>query len=220
MPGSRVWVSTFHSLGARLLRQYADRLGLDRNFTIYDQDDRNRLVKDALEARRHRQRPLHARSAIGGGDQQGEEPAADAGAVRASEPSDFFTQTVAKVYPVYEKRLRDANAMDFDDLLYWPALALKHDEELRAELDARFRFVLIDEYQDTNYAQYAIARGLSRRLPEPVRRRRSRPIDLQVARLGHPEHPRLRARLPRRPRHHAGPELPQHEGDPARGRAR
>src|SRR3954447_24372042 len=57
--------------------------------------------------------------------------------------------------------MRDANALDFDDLLYWPALALKHDPELRAELDARFRFVLIDEYQDTNQAQYAIARGLS-----------------------------------------------------------
>src|SRR5439155_15050064 len=61
----------------------------------------------------------------------------------------------------YEKKLRDANALDFDDLLLWPALALKHDPEFRAELDARFRHVLIDEYQDTNQAQYAIARGLS-----------------------------------------------------------
>ncbi len=68
---------------------------------------------------------------------------------------------MARVYPIYEKRLRNANALDFDDLLYWPALALRHDAELRAELDARFRFVLIDEYQDTNHAQYAIARGLS-----------------------------------------------------------
>jgi DNA helicase-2/ATP-dependent DNA helicase PcrA len=79
----------------------------------------------------------------------------------ASQAGDFFTQTVARVYPVYEKKLRDANALDFDDLLLWPALALKNDPELRSELDARFRFVLIDEYQDTNQAQYAIARGLS-----------------------------------------------------------
>src|SRR5208282_67893 len=79
----------------------------------------------------------------------------------AERASDFFSQTVARVYPVYEKKLRDANALDFDDLLLWPALALKNDSELRAELDARFRFVLIDEYQDTNMAQYAIARGLS-----------------------------------------------------------
>src|SRR5262249_3463093 len=74
---------------------------------------------------------------------------------------DFFSQTVARVYLIYDKKLRDANAVDFDDLLLWPALALKHDPELRSELDARFRFVLIDEYQDTNMAQYAIARGLT-----------------------------------------------------------
>jgi DNA helicase II / ATP-dependent DNA helicase PcrA len=79
----------------------------------------------------------------------------------AERARDFFEKTIAGIYPIYEKRLRDANALDFDDLLYWPALAMKHDSELRAELDARFRFVLIDEYQDTNQAQYAIARGLS-----------------------------------------------------------
>src|SRR6266436_6763173 len=79
----------------------------------------------------------------------------------AERAQDFFSQTVARVYPVYEKKLRDANALDFDDLLLWPALALKHDAELREELDSRFRFVLIDEYQDTNMAQYAIARGLA-----------------------------------------------------------
>ena len=67
---------------------------------------------------------------------------------------------MAQVYPLYEKQLRAANAMDFDDLLYLPALALKDNEELRTELDARFRYVLIDEYQDTNSAQYEIAKLL------------------------------------------------------------
>jgi DNA helicase-2/ATP-dependent DNA helicase PcrA len=159
VPNSRVWVSTFHSLGARLLRQYADRLGLDRNFTIYDQNDRNRLVKaalDAAEVDNVRFTPERIQAAISKAKNQLLGP--EAYAARAG---DFFSQTVARVYPVYEKRLRDANALDFDDLLLWPALALKHDLELRAELDARFRFVLIDEYQDTNTAQYAIARGLS-----------------------------------------------------------
>ena len=159
VPGSRVWVSTFHSLGARLLRQYADRVGLDRNFTIYDQADRARVVKIALED--------------AGLDQSRFTPETLAGAISkaknqllsperyASQANDFYAQTVARVYPAYEKRLRDSSALDFDDLLYWPALALKNDPELRAELDARFRFVLIDEYQDTNKAQYQIARGLS-----------------------------------------------------------
>ncbi len=159
VPGSRLWISTFHSFGARLLRQYADRLELDRNFTIYDQSDRARIVKMALED--------------AGIDNARFSPETIAGAISkaknqllgperyAERAGDFYEKTVAGIYPIYEKRLRDANALDFDDLLYWPALALKHDSELRAELDARFRFVLIDEYQDTNQAQYAIVRGLS-----------------------------------------------------------
>ena len=159
VPGNRVIVSTFHALGARLLRQYADRLGFDRNFTIYDMDDRNKLVKDALEA--------------SGIDNVKFSPERIGGAISKAKnqlvtppqyektATDFFTQTVAKVYHGYEKRLRAANAMDFDDLLYLPAMALRHNEELRAELDARFRYVLIDEYQDTNSAQYEIARRLS-----------------------------------------------------------
>jgi DNA helicase-2/ATP-dependent DNA helicase PcrA len=159
VPASRVWVSTFHSLGARLMRQYAERLGLDRNFTIYDQGDRNRLVKLALEEAgidNVRFAPERIQAAISKAKNQ------LLGPERYGERAgDFFMQTVARVYPIYEKRLREANALDFDDLLLWPALALKHDAELRAELDSRFRFVLIDEYQDTNMAQYAIARGLS-----------------------------------------------------------
>jgi DNA helicase-2/ATP-dependent DNA helicase PcrA len=159
VPGSRVWMSTFHSLGARLLRQYADRVGLDRNFTIYDMADRGKLVKIALEDAgidNARFTPDTIGSAISKAKNQLLSPERYAG-----QANDFFAQTVARVYPAYEKRLRDANALDFDDLLYWPALALRHDSELRAELDARFRYVLIDEYQDTNQAQYAIARGLS-----------------------------------------------------------
>jgi DNA helicase-2/ATP-dependent DNA helicase PcrA len=159
VPGNKVWVSTFHSLGARLLRQYGDRLGYDRNFTIYDMDDRTKLIKDAVEA--------------SGVDNVKFSPERIGGAISKAKnalvtpdqyertATDFFSQTVAKVYPLYEKRLRHANAMDFDDLLYLPARALKSNEELRAHLDARFRYVLIDEYQDTNSAQYEIAKRLS-----------------------------------------------------------
>lgn len=159
IPGNRVWVSTFHSLGARLLRQYGHRLGLDKNYTIYDVDDRNKLVKDALEAvgiDNVKFTPERLASAISKAKNQLLKPA---DFERAA--TDFFGQTVAKVYHGYEKRLRNANAMDFDDLLYLPALALRHNEELRAELDERFKYILIDEYQDTNLAQYEIAKRLS-----------------------------------------------------------
>lgn len=158
-PGSRVWISTFHAFGARLLRQYAERVNLDRNFTIYDQGDRNRLVKEALDAANIdnvRYTPERVESAISKAKNQLITPER-----YASGANDFFTQTVAHVYPIYEKKLRAASALDFDDLLLLPALALKHDSELRAELDQRFRFVLVDEYQDTNLSQYAIAKQLS-----------------------------------------------------------
>jgi DNA helicase-2/ATP-dependent DNA helicase PcrA len=159
VPGSRVWISTFHSLGARLLRQYADRLQIDRHFTIYDQNDRARIAKMALEdagMANARISPDSIAAAISKAKNQLLGPDR-----YAKQARDFYEKTVAEVYPLYEKRLREANAFDFDDLLYWPALMLKHDQELRAELDARFRFVLIDEYQDTNHAQYALARALS-----------------------------------------------------------
>lgn len=159
LPDARMWISTFHSLGVRLLRQYADRLGLDRNFTIYDQADRVRVVKAALDSATidvTRFTPETIQGAISKAKNQLLLPPQ-----YAAKANDYFSQVVAQVYPVYEKKMRDANAVDFDDLLLWPALALKNDEELRAELDARFRYVLVDEYQDTNKAQYEIARGLT-----------------------------------------------------------
>ena len=159
VPGNKVWVSTFHSLGARLLRQYGERLGFDRNFTIYDMDDRNKIVKSALEATGI-DNVKFSPERIGGAISKAKNALTTPPQYERT-ATDFFTQTVAKVYPLYEKRLRSANAMDFDDLLYLPALALKTNEELRRDLDARFQYVLIDEYQDTNSAQYQIAKGLS-----------------------------------------------------------
>jgi DNA helicase-2/ATP-dependent DNA helicase PcrA len=159
LPGQRIMICTFHSLGVRLLRQYGERFGLDRNFTIYDQKDRLGMVKEALHAVQidsTRFTPDTIQGAISRAKNHLLMPDR-----YAQQANDYFTQVVAQVYPAYERKMRAANAVDFDDLLLWPALALKNDPELRAELDARFRQVLIDEYQDTNQAQYAVARGLS-----------------------------------------------------------
>jgi DNA helicase-2/ATP-dependent DNA helicase PcrA len=159
VPNSRVWVSTFHSLGARLLRLYAERVNLGKNFTIYDEQDRAKVAKQALEAigmDNVRFTPDRIAGAISKAKNQLLTPQQ-----YEQRASDYLSQTVARVYYEYEKRLRAQNALDFDDLLLIPALALKHDEELRSELDNRFRFVLIDEYQDTNQAQYEMARRLS-----------------------------------------------------------
>ena len=106
---------------------YADQLDLDRNFTIYDQSDRVKIVKSALEAANIdnvRFTPETIQAAISKAKNQLLTPES-----YAAKATDFFTQTVAHVYPVYEKKMRDANALDFDDLLLWPALALKNDAE-------------------------------------------------------------------------------------------
>src|SRR6185437_4860430 len=158
-PGNSVWICTFHSLGARLLRQYADRLNFDKNFTIYDTDDRARLVREAMAALDLPEKkftPEQLASAISKAKNKLLTP----GEYERS-ANNYFEQVAAQVYLGYEKRLRAANGMDFDDLLYLPAMALKTNAELRRDLDAKFRHVLIDEYQDTNLAQYSIARQLS-----------------------------------------------------------
>lgn len=158
-PRSRVWISTFHSFGVRILRDYAPVLELDRNFTIYDMKDRGQLIKFALAEANvdsHRFTPERIGAAISRAKNVLEGPVEF-----AQKAGDFFEQVVAKVYPVYQQKLRDANALDFDDLLFWLAYLLKQYPDVRAELDSRFRYVMIDEYQDTNKAQYEIARHLS-----------------------------------------------------------
>ncbi len=159
VPGNKVWVSTFHSLGARLLRQYAEQFGIDRNFTIYDMDDRNRLLKSALEAANF-DSVKFSPERIGSEISKAKNTLIPPGQFE-KQATDFLGKTAAVVYRLYEKRLRAANAVDFDDLLYLPATKLRDNEELRRELDARFKYILIDEYQDTNLAQYQIARMLS-----------------------------------------------------------
>ncbi|HMP03931.1 MAG TPA: UvrD-helicase domain-containing protein [Gemmatales bacterium] len=159
VPKAKIRICTFHSLGAYLLRTHADQLGLDRNFTIYDQTDRLQVVRASLALAGIddvRFTPDRIQGAISRAKNQLLTPAEF-----AATADDFFAQTVARVYPIYEQQLRAAAALDFDDLLYHVALMLRSRPELRAELDERFRFVLVDEYQDTNFAQYVIARHLS-----------------------------------------------------------
>ena len=163
VPQSSVWISTFHSFGAKLLRLYSEAFGVQRDFTIYDQDDRNKLVREAMQAANldtARFGPERIGHAISMAKNQLLDP--DTYAQRATDP---FAQVVAPVYARYQKQLRAANAMDFDDLLYLPARGLQQNQQLRGELDQRFRFVMIDEYQDTNFAQYQIARLLNQSYP-------------------------------------------------------
>jgi DNA helicase-2/ATP-dependent DNA helicase PcrA len=153
--GSRaraMWVMTFHSACARMLRSDAQRLGYTRGFTIYDEQDSLRLVKaciEELDVDPKRFAPRGIRRQIS----DAKNALLDAEAYRLK-VSSFFEQTAADVYELYEKRLHAANAMDFDDLLFRCVNLFELFEEVRDRYRRAFRHVLVDEYQDTNRAQY------------------------------------------------------------------
>jgi DNA helicase II / ATP-dependent DNA helicase PcrA len=154
-----MWVGTFHSVGARLLRRHAGRLGWTPNFTIYDADGALRETKRALErlnlsAKRWNPQAVH--SAISGAKNRLVAPATYP--VPAGDP---FSRVVADVYRTYEAALRDQNAFDFDDLLVKPVELLREHEDILYLYRNRFRFVLVDEYQDTNHAQYVFLTQLT-----------------------------------------------------------
>ena len=147
-----MWVMTFHSACARILRAEAEKLGYTRGFTIYDEQDSLRLVKaciDELDIDPKRFAPRGIRRQIS----DAKNALLDAEAYRLK-VSTFFEQTAADVYDLYEKRLHAANAMDFDDLLFRAVNLFELYEEVRDRYRRSFRHVLVDEYQDTNRAQY------------------------------------------------------------------
>ena len=147
-----MWVMTFHAACARMLRAHADKLGYTRRFTIYDQADSRRLIKRCLDElgidpKRFTPNSIHAQIS----DAKNRLRDADAyGQMVGS----FFEQTVADVYRTYQRELHRANSMDFDDLLVNAVNVLQLFQEVRDQYSAGFRHVLVDEYQDTNHAQY------------------------------------------------------------------
>ncbi|MFN7532045.1 MAG: ATP-dependent helicase, partial [Gemmatimonas sp.] len=147
-----MWCGTFHALGARLLRGVAPLVGREQNFTIYDEDDTIGAVKRVME-RRKLSPTQFAPKAILGAISSAKNALVSPGEY-ARTARDTFTTAVAGVYTDLEAALQQANAVTFDDLLVLPVRALEMDEALRAHYQRRFRYLLVDEYQDTNAAQY------------------------------------------------------------------
>ncbi len=154
-----MWVTTFHSACARMLRVDAERLGYSRGFTIYDQSDSLRMLKRCLrelgvDPKRYPPRAIHAK--ISGAKNQLVDSE-----MYAEMQGSVFEEVVAEAFPLYEKRMLEANAMDFDDLLVRTVNALELFEDVRERWRRSFRHVLVDEYQDTNHAQYRLLQLLA-----------------------------------------------------------
>src|SRR5438034_5039795 len=149
-----LWVLTFHAACGRILRREAQRLGYRSNFTIYDQADQVRLVKQCLadlerDPKRFTPRGIHAQISTANNRLVGPDE-------YAKRISSFYDQTVADVYQLYQRRLFQSNAVDFDDLLLLTVDVLERFPEAREKWSSAFRYILVDEYQDTNHAQYRL----------------------------------------------------------------
>ncbi|QGQ23642.1 AAA family ATPase [Gimesia benthica] len=163
IPGIRVEISTFHKFCVRILRRYGRAVGLDSNFSIFDTSDQQQLIRYVLNE-------LDIDTvAYNPSTMAGMISRAKNDLITAERYAEAFQESIgdhlqavaARVYPVYQRLLLESNAVDFDDLLLHVASLLKGSPELRATLDERYQYILVDEYQDTNLAQYQIVMGLS-----------------------------------------------------------
>ena len=157
-----VWAMTFHSACCRILRREIERIGYDRSFTIYDTADSERVIKEILRDRNLDEKTFQPRSVLGmiskAKDQMAspEAFAKDAG-------DDYRLKRIAELYKEYQSRLKASNAVDFDDIILLTVQILQQFEDVRDYYQRKFRYVLIDEYQDTNHLQYLLASLLAGR---------------------------------------------------------
>ncbi len=149
---AELWVGTFHGIGARLCRRHAERLGYPQSFTIFDNDDQLRLLKE-LAAAANLDDTLYRADALRGFIDRAKNEAAGPEET-AKRHTDSWAADAAKIYERYSKRLMEMGAMDFGDLILNPLRLLREHEDIRERYQRRFRHVHVDEYQDTNHTQY------------------------------------------------------------------
>ncbi len=158
--GDEVWVSTFHSTCVRILRREIDKTGMNSKFSIYDTKDSERLLKDILRELNVSEKlypPRMLMGIIGGCKDKLTSPEEYMKTVE----KDFRMRKAAEIYAVYQSRLKENNALDFDDLIYKTVELFKERNDILDKYQERFRYIMVDEYQDTNYAQYQLVKLLA-----------------------------------------------------------
>lgn len=158
--GGDVHASTFHSACVRILRRDAERIGFPKSFTIYDADDQQRVIKQIYKDLMIDDKFLPVKSAVGQ-ISAFKDKLITAEEVAAEAPRDTKAALISKIYTAYAGRLRTAGAMDFDDLIFHTVRLLQTDEEARSYYQNKFRYVVVDEYQDTSVAQFHLVRLLA-----------------------------------------------------------
>lgn len=154
-----VWISTFHSLAVRILRQEVRHLPYDRNFIIYDDDDQLNLIKSCIRELNLDEKKYRPRSVLAAISSLKNELMGPEEYVRYAR--DAWEQNISRVYSHYQARLLQQNAMDFDDLLFQTVALFRAEPQIMENYRNRFQYIMVDEYQDTNHAQYVLIRQLS-----------------------------------------------------------
>lgn len=154
-----IWVSTFHSTCVRILRRYIDTLGYDRSFTIYDTDDQKSLIKEVCKYLEIDTKKVNERSILSAISKAKDEMISPEDF--ASRGGDHLHKKYAQAYTQYQKRLKTNNALDFDDLIFKAVELFQTNAEALAYFQRRFRYIMVDEYQDTNTAQFRLIHLLS-----------------------------------------------------------
>ena len=157
--GAEVFASTFHSACVRILRRYAEEIGYPKSFTIYDTDDAQRVMKQVYKDLQIDDKFLPIKAALNHVGRLKDQLVSPAEALQSK--SDSKAGLVARVYAAYEKKLHDAGAFDFDDLIFQTVMLLQQNEEVRSYYQNKYRYLLVDEYQDTSVAQFQLVRLLT-----------------------------------------------------------
>ena len=167
LPDCRVRVSTFHRFCASLLRQHAEIVGLQPNYSILDTGDQRSILREVMTGLDYDLSHFTPDKIAWRISQlKNDLVSSEDYALRMAEcPGDLWETVTARIYPAYQKRMLEANSVDFDDLLIHVARMLGEHDELRQHLDQQYRYIMVDEYQDTNAAQYQIVLALSQRFP-------------------------------------------------------
>ena len=155
-----IWAGTFHSVCGKILRRYASLLGYDSHFTIYDTDDQKRLLKEIMKSLNVDEKAFPVK-AVMGEISSSKDKLISPEQYRTEAGMDYRRKTVAELYEAYNNRLKEADAMDFDDMIVNTVKLLQSFPEVADTYRAKFRYIMVDEYQDTNYAQYVLVKTLA-----------------------------------------------------------
>lgn len=157
--GSSIWVMTFHASCVRMLRRFIDRIGYDNNFSIYDTEDQKTLIKRIYKNLNLDPKIIKEKTAIRAISSYKDELTSPGEALRQT--NDFYDRQIINIYSEYQKALKQNNALDFDDIIVKCVELLERDEEVREYYQEKFKYIMVDEYQDTNNAQFRLIKLLA-----------------------------------------------------------